>query len=280
MSALSVVVPCRDRATLLAGSLPALCAALRPGDELVVVDAASIGRDVQEVARAAGAHVIRCSEGGATAARNAGWAAARHDLVAFLDDDCRPEPGWADAVDAALGDLDAVCGRMLAEGEGHLSLLDDPQPRDYRLGDDIELFGHGGNLAVRRPALAAVSGWDPRIGPGTRWPGAEDKDLLLRLLAAGHRAGYRPGPAVRHLQWRTRRQVLKAELGYARGLGALAVKGRRAGLPAPRVAAATGASASTTVRDLRNGYEFGVVTGIVRTGGILWGAATAARKLR
>jgi glycosyltransferase involved in cell wall biosynthesis len=280
MSALSVVVPCRDRATLLAGSLPAICAALRPGDELVVVDAASTTPEVATTATAAGARVVRSEQPAATAARNAGWAAAQHDLVAFLDDDCRPDPGWADAVVAALADLDAVCGRMVAEGDGHLSVLDHLEPRDYRLGDDVEEFGHGGNLAVRRRALAEVSGWDARLGPGTPWPGAEDKDLLLRLLASGHRAGYRPGPVVRHVQWRTRRQVLKAELGYAQGLGALAVNGRRTGLPAPGVAATTAASLRTTGRDLRSGYQLGALIGVVRTGGILWGASTAARRLR
>lgn len=280
MTALSVVVACRDRAELLAGSLPALVGSLRPGDELLVVDAASRTDAVATAAAAAGARVVRCPDPGATAARNAGWAAARHDLLAFTDDDCRPAPGWATAVAAALGELDAVCGRMVAEGVGHLSVLDDPQPHDYRLGEDPARLGHGGNLGVRRDALEAVGGWDTRIGPGTRWPGAEDKDLLLRLLATGRTAGYRPEPVVRHLQWRTRRQALATELGYARGTGALAVQGRRLGLPGPGVAAAAAAQARTVGRDLRGGYRFGVVAGVLRTGGVLWGALTAAGRLR
>jgi glycosyltransferase involved in cell wall biosynthesis len=275
MTALSVVVACRDRATLLSGCLPAVFASLRGGDEVVVVDAASRSGEVAAVATAAGARVVRSERPAAAAARNVGWRAARHPLVAFLDDDCRPDSGWAESVAATLSELDAMCGRVVAEGEGHLSVLDDDSARDYRLEDDPAVLGHGANLAARRTALEAVAGWDERMGPGTPWPGAEDKDLLLRLLAAGCSVGYRPEPVVRHLQWRTRRQALRAETGYGRGVGALAVKGL-----GPGVRTWAGASARATLRDLRAGYRYGVASGVLRTSGILWGALTARRQLR
>jgi len=271
----SVVVACRDRHQLLAGSLPALLSALRPGDELVVVDAASDGPQVARVATEAGAVVVRSLRAGASAARNAGWRAARHDLIAFTDDDCRPDAGWTAAVADALQDLEAVCGQVLAEGEGHLSVLASAQPRAYRSTDDPAGFGHGANLAVRLSALESVGGWDERLGPGTAWPGGEDKDLVVRLLAAGHRAGYRPEPLVRHVQWRTRRQSLRAELGYARGCGALAVQG-----VGPSASRQLAAQLATGARDLRAGYQYGAVAGLVRAGGVVWGAATARRRLR
>jgi glycosyltransferase involved in cell wall biosynthesis len=272
---LSVVVACRDRAALLAASLPHLTSALRVGDELVVVDAASTSDEVATVAARAGATVVRCETGGASAARNAGWRAARHDLVAFTDDDCRPAIGWANEVAHALTQLDAVCGRVIAEGDGYLSVLEDRVARDYAPGGDPALLGHGANLAVRRAALHAVGGWDERLGPGTRWPGAEDKDLLLRLLAAGHSAGYRPDPVVRHVQWRTRTQALRTELGYGRGLGALSTTGRgpTTGMWALR-------SAQITAADAKAGFRYGVAAGLLRTAGILWGGATARRGLR
>lgn len=274
MTGLSVVVACRDRAALLADCLPAVLAALREGDEVVVVDAASRSGDVAAVAVAGGARVVRSEQPAAAAARNVGWHVARHPLIAFIDDDCRPEATWAGAVVRALVDLDALCGRVLAEGEGHLSVLEETRPREYRLGDDPAGLGHGANLAVRRSALEIVGGWDERLGPGTSWPGAEDKDLLLRLLAAGCAVGYRPDPVVRHLQWRTRRQALKAEAGYGRGVGALAVKGL-----GPGVASWAAASARATLRDVRVGYKYGVASGVLRTVGVLWGGFTARRRL-
>jgi glycosyltransferase involved in cell wall biosynthesis len=274
VSSVSVVVACRDRARLLEASLPALTSCLRAGDELVVVDAASSTRAVSDVAQAAGATVVRSLRPGASAARNAGWRAAQHDLVAFTDDDCRPEADWTAQLAEALGGLDALCGRVEADGTGHLSVLAGHLARDYVVSDDLATFGHGANLAVRRAALDAVSGWDERLGPGTRWAGAEDKDLVLRLLLSGHLVGYRPGPCVRHLQWRSRTASLRAELGYAMGAGALAQKGF-----GPRATRRAVAELASGARDLRHGYQYGAAAGVVRAGGVLWGAVTARREL-
>jgi glycosyltransferase involved in cell wall biosynthesis len=264
VTGLSVVIACRDRATLLTGCLRALEPAREDGAEVIVVDA---GSRTDEVARAAaGVRLLRSAGGSASAARNLGWRAASHPLVAFTDDDCRPAPDWAAATVHALIDLSAVCGQVLAEGDGHLSVLETTDPVDYAAADDPALLGHGANLAVRRDALEAVGGWDERLGPGTRGPGAEDKDLLLRLLHAGFAAGYRPEPVVRHLQWRSRRKALKAELGYGRGAGALAAKGF-----GPSARALAVAELGTALADLRAGYQYGAVAGVLRSSGIVAG---------
>lgn len=263
MTPLSVVVPCRDRSSLLTGCLAALAQAVRAGDEVIVVDAGSSTAEVAEAAERAGVRCVRTTRHPASAARNAGWQAARHERIAFVDDDCRPAAGWAAAVDAALDDLDAVCGQVRAAGTGHLSVLADPSPRDYSADTELADLGHGANLAVRRELLTAVGGWDERLGPGTSWPGAEDKELLVRMLQHGARVGYRPEPLVEHLQWRSRRQALRAELGYARGAGALAARGLPAGRARDEVA--------TAWRDLRAGYQYGAVAGLVRAGGLAWG---------
>jgi glycosyltransferase involved in cell wall biosynthesis len=62
--ALSVVICCRDRPQLLEQALAAVVGALRPEDELVVVDSASRDPAVQRVAAAAGATVLVCDEPG------------------------------------------------------------------------------------------------------------------------------------------------------------------------------------------------------------------------
>ena len=270
MTALSVVVPCRARAALLDGCLAALAGALRPGDEVVVVDAAPTSGDVQQVAERWGARRVVSGRGGASAARNAGWHAAGHELVAFVDDDCRPAAGWAAAVVAALEQLDAVCGQVRASGAGHLSVLTGSAPCDYDGGTPLAELGHGANLAARRSALLEHGGWDEAIGPGTPWPGGEDKERLARLVLAGARVGYRPEPVVEHLQWRSRRQSLRAELGYARGAGALVARG----LPAGSV----GQELRAAARDLRAGYEYGAVAGVVRAVGLARGRRTWNRR--
>jgi glycosyltransferase involved in cell wall biosynthesis len=269
MTSLSVVVACRDRAWLLADCVRAVQADLRSGDELVVVDAGSVDGSVAEVATAAGATVLRSGAGSASAARDLGWRQSRHDLVAFTDDDCRPQPGWRDAVVAALEELDLVCCRVVPEGDGGLSVLDEPADRDYARSTDVRELGHGAGLGARRSALLSLDGWDVRLGPGTRWPGAEDKELQLRALAAGLRVGYRSAPVVRHLQWRSRRQVLSAEHRYGRGVAGLSRTGQ-----GPSSWGWLRLAVSATLTDLRAGYAFGVLSGLARTAGIVRGALT------
>src|SRR5207247_6431862 len=72
--------------------------------EIVVVDDGSTD-DTSAVARSHGAVVIRHEVNqGLSAARNSGVLAASAPIVAFLDDDCRPEPDWAERLLAAYED--------------------------------------------------------------------------------------------------------------------------------------------------------------------------------
>src|SRR4051812_24426542 len=68
-SQLSIVVVTHDSAEALAGSLPALCRQLAPGDELIVVDNASADATLSVVAELAPAAVVL------ETGRNAGFAA-------------------------------------------------------------------------------------------------------------------------------------------------------------------------------------------------------------
>jgi glycosyltransferase involved in cell wall biosynthesis len=100
----SVVVATRDRPGQLDECLRALDAQTSASLEVVVVDDASV--DAAAVANVVAAYrrarLVRAAGRGPAAARNAGVAEARGDVVCFTDDDCRPEPGWARALAAHL----------------------------------------------------------------------------------------------------------------------------------------------------------------------------------
>lgn len=279
---ISVVVPTRDRPDQLAECLDSLLPQLRHGDQLIVVDSAS--RDaarVAAVATARDAEVLRCDVAGASLARNAGAAGAAHDIVAFLDDDVRVGPGWADHLTAAFSDptVGFVCGRVsvpphqldyqrpVAVNEGDTPLLLEASARSG--------LGPSANLAVRRQLLEAVGGFDEALGAGGRLEAAEDLDLYDRLFAIGARGWFAPDALAWHEQWRDRRALLRLDWGYGVGSGARLAKLVRTDPSRARFVART-VLWDTDVRGLlsavRRREEFSTLTTLVRLFGTVAGA--------
>ena len=205
----TVVIPVRDRHTELDRCLAALRdAGLRdagPHDlprVIVVDDASADPAAIKRITASHGADVIhRRVNGGPGAARNTGLAAAGTELVAFLDSDCVPAPGWLDGLlphfaDPAVG---AVAPRIvphqagsgwLARYEGASSTLDmGARPSVVRPGARVP-YVPGAALVVRR--AAAGDGFRPGMHVG------EDVDFVWRMAAAGWRVRYEPGAVMGH----------------------------------------------------------------------------------
>jgi len=278
---LSVVVPTRDRPELLELCLRSLRASLRPQDELIVADSASRNGAVKRAAESVGARYIRCELPGASRARNAGWGCAHHDIVAFIDDDVRVDPDWAEAVAGAFArapEIAFITGRIglsadQAETERPVAFIDerDPFPIDTTARGTL---GHSANLAVRRSALEVVGGFDEILGAGGPLCGAEDYDLFDRLFAAGLIGRYEPSASSVHEQWRRKRSLLLLEWRYGIGLGArvakLARADRRRALDASQdLYWETGLKRMAVF--LVRGYEFGALLALLKTAGAIVG---------
>jgi mycofactocin glycosyltransferase len=218
----TVVIPVRDRQAELSRCLAGLGGgawARRPGRQgqqgrphgrarapmprvIVVDDASGDPAAIARIAVSAGAHILhRSVNGGPGAARNTGLAAADTPLIAFLDSDCVPGPGWLDALlphfaDPAVG---AVAPRIvpdepgrtwLARYEGASSTLDmGVRASIVRPGSRVP-YVPGAALVVRRAAAGAGFAETMRVG--------EDVDLVWRLAASGWRVRYEPAAAMRH----------------------------------------------------------------------------------
>jgi GT2 family glycosyltransferase len=89
--------------------------------------------------------------------------------------------------------------------------------------------GYAANFVSRRDVLLAVGGFDARLGPGSRFPGAEDMDLGYRLLKAGYTVASTPGFEVVHQQWRDSADLPRLFYGYNLGGAAFCAKHIRAG---------------------------------------------------
>ena len=107
---LTVVVPVLNEEAALAAALAAVRKGLAVGDELVVVDGGSEDRTI-EIARAAGASVVRC-ERGRGRQMNAGAAGGRGDVLLFLHADTELPPAYRDEIERALSDRGACWGRF------------------------------------------------------------------------------------------------------------------------------------------------------------------------
>ena len=195
----TVVIPVRDRHAELARCL----SGLRDLPHVIVVDDASADPEaIKRIAAEHGAAVIhRPVNGGPGAARNTGLAAAGTDIVAFLDSDCVPRPGWLGRLlphftDPAVG---AVAPRIvphesgtgwLARYEGASSSLDmGVRPSPVRPGARVS-YVPGAALVVRK--AAAGDGFRDGMYVG------EDVDFVWRMSASGWRVRYEPGAVMGH----------------------------------------------------------------------------------
>jgi len=128
-----------------------------------------------------GVRLLRGPARGPAAARNVGWRAARHEWIAFLDDDVVPDPDWWRRLTADLRDA----GEEVGGSQGRLVV---PPPEGRRPTDwERVTAGLAGadwitaDMAYRRAALARVGGFDERFPRAFR----EDIELAYRVRRAG-----------------------------------------------------------------------------------------------
>lgn len=191
----SVVIPVRDDARMLAGCLDALARQTRPADEIVVVDNGS--RDeTAAVARAAGARVVFCAELGIPAASATGYDAATGYLLLRLDADCRPSPQWIERMAEAFAEDEEAGaitgGACFVDGPPWLRA---PLAGAYLIayaGTTALALGHpplfGSNLGMRRSVWLTVRDRVHRHDSGIH----DDLDLSFHVGSA-HPIRYRRG---------------------------------------------------------------------------------------
>ncbi|MEA2308496.1 MAG: hypothetical protein QOI65_782 [Thermoleophilaceae bacterium] len=192
------MVPTRDRAERLPVLLEALAAQTLARDryEVVAVDDGSADDTPRVLAAADVDRVVRHERSrGPAAARNSGWRAASAPLVAFTDDDCRPEPGWLEAgLRAHVSAPQAIVqGSTRPEPAGEPLLAASPHARSLRV-DRLGPFFQTCNVFYPRDVLERVDGFDDSIPT----PSSEDADLAMRALDAGAGAVFAADAVVNH----------------------------------------------------------------------------------
>jgi GT2 family glycosyltransferase len=184
--------------------------------EIIVVDDGSTDQTAA-IAQDHGVRVIRQRNRGLSAARNAGWRAARGEIVAFLDDDAAPDPHWLQYLAHAFttSDFAGIGGPNIAfPTDGFAAHCVDHAPGNpthVLLTDRVAEHLPGCNMAYRRACLEAIGGFDAQF----RIAG-DDVDFCWRLQERGWRLGFHPGAMVWHHRRGTIRGYWRQQFNYGR----------------------------------------------------------------
>lgn len=145
---------------------------------------------------------------GFSVACNLGARAAQGEILVFLNNDMRVEPGWLNPlIEALQSGVDCAASLILSwdgslvnfggaganfHGIGFQEGINDPHLENYREPKDI-LFPCGGSMAIRRELFLEVEGFDEDF-----FAYFEDVDFGWRLWVLGYRVGYVPESVVYH----------------------------------------------------------------------------------
>lgn len=210
MIIISVIIPHLNQPEALDACLASLHAQTieRDAFEIIVVDNGSRSLPIEIVRRYPGVQLLQERRPGPGPARNTGVAAARGDILAFIDADCRADPTWLVTVEARLAAFKpgTVLGgdvRIWRSGDERLAAIEAYESVfAYRFKLYIEKHGYSGtgNLAMRRHDFDAV-------GPFGGIEVAEDMDWGRRALVAGRCFRYVPEMVVFHPARSTLREL-------------------------------------------------------------------------
>jgi len=220
-----VVVCAYDAADTIDDCLTSLDQLNYPDVEVIVVNDGS--RDATgDIARGyEGVQVVDVTNGGLSAARNVGLAAATGEIIAYTDADVRVDPDWLSYLVQPLLTSDVV-----GVGGPNVVPADDPWvsqcvarapggPTHVMLDDRIAEHVPGCNMAFRKDALLAVDGFNPVYARA-----GDDVDICWRLLQQGHRLAFSPAGFVWHYRRSTVKTYLSQQMGYGEAEALLARK--------------------------------------------------------
>jgi GT2 family glycosyltransferase len=195
-----------------------------PRFEVIVVNDGSTD-ETAEIVREYGFRLINTENCGLSNARNTGREAATGEIIAYLDDDARPDPQWLTYLASAFLNTAyaAVGGPNIAPpGDGPIAdcVAHAPGGPVHVLLSDLEAEHIPGcNMAFRKTALEAVGGFDPQFRVA-----GDDVDVCWRLQQHGFKLGFSPGAMVWHHRRNSVRAYWRQQKGYGRAEALLEAK--------------------------------------------------------
>lgn len=233
----TVAICTRDRPEDLRRCLEALVRLPDDGQDVLVVDnCPSTDATRRLVQSYQGVRYVHENRPGLDIARNRALREAHHEIVAFIDDDAVPDPGWLRALRRNFCDPLVLCVTGLTMP---LELETEAQEwferySTFNRGFKRIVFergninplapgrvGAGANMALRRDVIERVGPFDESLDAGTPTRSGGDTDMFLQILSAGYRIVYDPAALNWHRHRRTWKELRQAIHGYGVGVYAL-----------------------------------------------------------
>jgi GT2 family glycosyltransferase len=195
-----------------------------PDYEVIVVDDGSTDATAK-IASEYELRLISTENRGLSNARNTGMEAATGEIVAYLDDDTRPDRAWLTYLAASFLNSEhaGIGGPNIAPpGDGLVAecVANAPgNPVHVLLCDREAEHIPGCNMAFRKDRLQGVGGFDPQFCVA-----GDDADLCWRMRERGWTLGFAPAAMVWHHPRCSVRAYWKQQKGYGRADAMLARK--------------------------------------------------------
>ena len=236
--AISIIVCTRNRTAQLAVCLQTLSALDYNNYEIIVVDNAPDNNDTYDLVANLPVRYVREDRQGLDWARNRGIIEAKHNIVAFTDDDVRVDAYWLQAIaktfsnKEVMGASGYVAPAELETWPQHVFELNYGgmghgfKQRGFRkeILTQKQLlwassFGIGANMAFRKEVFAHIGPFDTALDVGTPSHGGGDIEMFHRLIARGYLFVYNPSMLIWHHHRREEAALRKQIFDNGRSFG-------------------------------------------------------------
>ena len=228
---ISALVCTYGRGRLVVDTVASILANTHPNFELVVVDQSKDNETLEALEAIRHRSPLEVPEKHDRRQRGCaqcGPEETKGSAIAITDDDCTVPPNWLETFASIFVTYPKVAVAFCCVEAGEHDRAAGFVPDFVRTGDRMlttmhdarHVRGLGAGIAVRRDMIEEIGGFDPMLGPGSKFPDCDDRDIAMRALLARHHVYETSTIAVKHFGFRSWQQGRQLARRNFLGIGA------------------------------------------------------------